>query len=136
MRRVDHSAVLIRRVHKYTIIIRDNLFYGNGGNFEYTLVRGRRKIYDPTSFMDPYSDLRYAKHLAFILSHPSLFIKRYKVKEHQYAHKRGFCPRVKHRHAEGHLEYGGALFSDGQLYWSHLKRRSKLRQVTRFFETM
>lgn len=32
--------VLIRKVHKYGIIVRNNPTWGRGGNFEYTLVIG------------------------------------------------------------------------------------------------
>lgn len=129
--------VLIRKVHKYGIIVRNNPTWGRGGNFEYTLVRGRRKIHDPTSFSDPRSDLHYAKTLAFDLSHPSLFCLTHKVPFRKIYHKRGFSRIIGNNVSIGYNAFhGGVWFEDGQLIQPHIKRRSRKRSTVRFSSTL
>ena len=112
-----HSA-LIRKVHKYGIIVRNNPTWGRGGNFEYTLVRGRRKIHDPTSFSDPHS-----------LTHKVPFRKIY--------HKRGFSRIIGNNVSIGYNAFhGGVWFEDGQLIQSHIKRRCRKRSSVRFSSTL
>lgn len=128
--------VLIRKVHKYGIIVRNNPTWGRGGNFEYTLVRGRRKIHDPTSFSDPHSDMRYAKTLAFDLSHPPLFCITHVVPFRKINHKRGFNRIIGVNANIGYnASHGGVWFEDGQLIQPHLKRRYRKRSPVRFFST-